>query len=60
MPQASNSGGSVSVAQGDNVEYGSILGAPGGAAGGGSAMLHFEVRKSTQALDPVEWLEEQG
>jgi septal ring factor EnvC (AmiA/AmiB activator) len=51
---------SIAVAQGDEVEYGTILGAAGAAAGGGGGRLHFEVRKSTEALDPLEWLEEQG
>jgi murein DD-endopeptidase MepM/ murein hydrolase activator NlpD len=48
----------VMVEKDDDVKNGSILGVVGGESGIlGETKLHFEVRKSTEALDPVEWLE---
>ena len=48
----------VMVEKDDDVKNGSILGVVGGESGIlGETKLHFEIRKSTEALDPVEWLE---
>ena len=48
----------VMVEKDDEVKNGSILGVVGGESGIlGETKLHFEIRKSTEALDPVEWLE---
>jgi hypothetical protein len=42
------------------VEPGSSVGtAPAVVSGGEGVTVHFEVRQSTQALDPMEWLEKQ-
>jgi murein hydrolase activator len=49
---------SVSVTLEQRVELGSPLGrAPVPVAGGAGATVHFELRQSTSALDPLEWLE---
>ena len=48
----------VVVEKDDEVKSGSVLGVVGGESGLlGETKLHFEIRKSTEALDPVEWLE---
>jgi septal ring factor EnvC (AmiA/AmiB activator) len=48
----------VMVEKDDEVKSGSVLGVVGGESGLlGETKLHFEIRKSTEALDPVEWLE---
>ncbi|MBD3240124.1 MAG: peptidoglycan DD-metalloendopeptidase family protein [Chitinivibrionales bacterium] len=52
--------GSISVAKEDDVEYGSTLGRAGPATAGERSTVHFELRKSTKALDPGEWLEVRG
>lgn len=52
--------GSISVGMEQDVEYGSTLGRAGPAVSGARSTVHFEVRKSTKALDPVEWLEVRG
>ena len=46
------------VEKDDEVKSGSVIGTVGGDGGIlGETKLHFEIRKSTEALDPVEWLE---
>jgi septal ring factor EnvC (AmiA/AmiB activator) len=48
----------VAVEKDDDVKNGSIIGDIGGESGIlGETKLHFEIRKSTEALDPIEWLE---
>jgi len=48
----------VMVEKDDEVKSGSVIGTVGGDGGIlGETKLHFEIRKSTEALDPVEWLE---
>jgi Membrane-bound metallopeptidase len=48
----------VMVEKDEEVKSGSIIGMVGGESGIlGETKLHFEIRKSTEALDPVEWLE---
>jgi murein hydrolase activator len=42
--------GQIDVAQENKVEYGSVLGRAG-------TKLHFEIRRSEDTLDPVDWLE---
>jgi murein DD-endopeptidase MepM/ murein hydrolase activator NlpD len=38
------------------VEYGTVLGQAGASGAGEGSAVHFEVRKSTEALDPLQWL----
>jgi septal ring factor EnvC (AmiA/AmiB activator) len=48
----------IVVEKDEEVKSGSILGVVGGDSGiFGETKLHFEIRKSTEALDPVDWLE---
>ena len=47
----------IQVNQDQQVEFGSILGSVGDSGSLGGVKLHFELRKSTETLDPVEWLE---
>jgi septal ring factor EnvC (AmiA/AmiB activator) len=47
----------VAVEADDEVEGGAVLGVVGDPGGEGPPKLHFEVRRSTEALDPREWLE---
>jgi len=48
--------GAVAVQADKDVNYGSILGTVGTGSGQGT-VLHFEIRKSTQSLNPGDWLE---
>jgi murein hydrolase activator len=50
----------VSVDKDVEVKGGSVLGAIGDQGIMGGTRLHFEIRKSSEALDPVEWLETKG
>lgn len=52
--------GAINVTVEDPVEYATILGQTASATAGGPATFHFEVRKSTEALNPAEWLEPRG
>jgi septal ring factor EnvC (AmiA/AmiB activator) len=45
------------VAKDDKVEPGSVIGNVGEINALDGARLHFEIRKSTEAIDPLEWLE---
>jgi len=47
----------VTVEKDDDLKSGSILGTVEDPGATGSAKLHFEIRKSTDALDPLDWLE---
>jgi murein hydrolase activator len=47
----------VAVEKDTDVKSGSVLGAIGDQGIFGGTRLHFEIRKSTGALDPLEWLE---
>jgi len=40
----------------NNVKRGSILGAVGSGSEFDEPNLHFEIRKGTEALNPLEWL----
>jgi septal ring factor EnvC (AmiA/AmiB activator) len=46
----------VAVKDGDNVKRGSQLGTVGGGSDFDSPRLHFEIRKGTEALNPLDWL----
>jgi murein DD-endopeptidase MepM/ murein hydrolase activator NlpD len=46
----------VVVKDGDNVKRGSQLGTVGGGSDFDSPRLHFEIRKGTEALNPLDWL----
>ncbi len=46
------------VAKDDNVEAGSVIGLVGEINSMEEPKLHFELRKSTEAIDPVAWLED--
>jgi septal ring factor EnvC (AmiA/AmiB activator) len=48
----------VTVEKDAEVHSGSVLGVIGDQGIAGGIKLHFEIRKSTEALDPLEWLEE--
>jgi septal ring factor EnvC (AmiA/AmiB activator) len=48
---------SVAVAKDQPVESGEILGTVGETGSLEGSRLHFEIRKSTEALNPREWLE---
>lgn len=52
--------GSIRVGAEDEVVYGTTVGTSGPADASGVATVHFEVRKSTTSLDPMDWLENQG
>ncbi len=47
----------ISVAQDQDLELGTTLGLVGETGTAGGAKLHFEIRKSTESLDPEGWLE---
>ena len=47
----------VAVEKDEEVRNGSVLGTAGDAGIVGGIKLHFEIRKSTEALDPIDWLE---
>ncbi len=47
----------VFVQQGDELEYGAVLGTIRDATAVSEAQLHFEIRKNATALDPLTWLE---
>ncbi|HEX7510566.1 MAG TPA: peptidoglycan DD-metalloendopeptidase family protein [Chitinivibrionales bacterium] len=47
----------VTVEKDDDVKNGSLLGTVEDPGVVGTAKLHFEIRKSTEALDPLDWLE---
>lgn len=47
----------VTVEKEAEVKNGSILGVIGDQGVVGGSKLHFEIRKSTEAIDPLEWLE---
>jgi len=46
----------ISVSANQKVIAGATLGRVGNAAGSERTLLHFEIRKSTDSLDPVPWL----
>ncbi len=48
----------VTVEKDAEVKSGSVLGAIGDQGIVGGTRLHFEIRKSSEALDPLEWLED--
>ena len=48
---------SISVSQDQEVTSGTNIGNVGDSGSLGGEKLHFEIRKSTNALNPVEWLE---
>jgi murein DD-endopeptidase MepM/ murein hydrolase activator NlpD len=47
----------VTVEKDEDVRSGSLLGTVEDAGIAGGTKLHFEIRKSTEALDPLDWLE---
>jgi len=47
----------ISVAVGDTVEAGGVIGAAGDTGSLSGALLYFELRRGGEALDPGEWLE---
>jgi septal ring factor EnvC (AmiA/AmiB activator) len=50
----------VTVEKDAEVKSGSVLGSIGDQGILGGTRLHFEIRKSSEALDPLEWLEDRG
>lgn len=48
----------VSVDNGENVEAGAEIGTVGEANQFDGLKLHFEIRRSTEAVDPLDWLDE--
>jgi septal ring factor EnvC (AmiA/AmiB activator) len=49
----------VDPGQDQDVQLGTILGRVGDTGSLEGAMLHFEVRRSSEPLDPAQWLEQQ-
>jgi septal ring factor EnvC (AmiA/AmiB activator) len=47
----------ILVNQDEKVETGTLIGQTGDTGSIGGSGLHFEIRKSTQSLDPSEWLQ---
>ncbi|MFW5774782.1 MAG: murein hydrolase activator EnvC family protein [Chitinivibrionales bacterium] len=47
----------IRVKENQDLEYGSVVGTVGSTGSVDGAKLHFQVRKSTEPLDPQEWLE---
>ena len=47
----------ILVAADENVEYGAQLGVVGETGSISGPKLHFQLRKQTEAMDPMEWLE---
>jgi septal ring factor EnvC (AmiA/AmiB activator) len=47
----------IFVAQGSQVEKGGVIAEVGRVGAGTGGTMHFEIRKSKQALDPKDWLE---
>jgi septal ring factor EnvC (AmiA/AmiB activator) len=43
-------------ATGQKVEAGTVVGKAGEATGENGVQVHFEIRKSTDSLDPQQWL----
>ncbi len=46
----------IFVGEGEAVEGGAVIAETGDPRGGSISVLHFEIRKSKEALDPAEWL----
>jgi murein hydrolase activator len=46
----------IAVDANQQVAAGALLGRAGSTGVGNGALLHFEIRKSTESLDPLEWL----
>jgi len=46
----------IGVATGQKVEAGTVVGKAGEATGENGVQVHFEIRKSTDSLDPQQWL----
>jgi septal ring factor EnvC (AmiA/AmiB activator) len=46
----------IEVSTGQTLEAGTVLGRAGGAGDTGGPKVHFEIRKSTDSLDPQQWL----
>ncbi|NLG19464.1 MAG: peptidoglycan DD-metalloendopeptidase family protein [Fibrobacter sp.] len=50
----------IDVSLDQEASYGTVLGRVGDSGSIGGEKLHFEIRKSTSSLNPVEWLERAG
>ena len=46
----------ITVSTGQTLDAGSIVGRAGEAGDEGGSQVHFEIRKSTDSLDPLYWL----
>ncbi|MBD3315533.1 MAG: peptidoglycan DD-metalloendopeptidase family protein [Chitinivibrionales bacterium] len=51
--------GDISVAQDQDVEYGTVLGVVGETGSLSGPKLHFQIRQATEPIDPAGWLEKE-